>query len=43
MKTPTQKKHDMMMFIIHTLITKTQIMISIEVHAFNKVIFVHVF
>jgi hypothetical protein len=28
---------------IHTFIARTQVMISIEIHAFNKVIFFHGF
>jgi hypothetical protein len=28
-------------FTIHTSIVKTQVMISIEIHAFNKVTFIH--
>jgi uncharacterized protein (DUF2164 family) len=30
-----------MVLIVHTSIAKTQVIISIEIHDFNKVIFVH--
>jgi hypothetical protein len=30
-----------MVFTVHTFITKTQVMISTNIHAFNNVIFVH--
>jgi hypothetical protein len=38
---PHSKEMGTKMFTIHTSIIKIQIMISIEIHAFNKVIYVH--
>ncbi len=40
-KPPPQKKWGMVMFTIFTSIIEIQIMISIEIYAFNKVIYSH--